>query len=708
MKMTKHLAIGLAITFGLVACSRDSQKSEAPQAIDIGRSLGSTAANTDANTDLSEKFTIMSDAERQNLENEISTLKGNILQKKTDIQDLQKQIVDQPENESKLQTSYKELVSSLDDLIKQYSERRTILVEDDIQKDLYQLLQDEGLASLDQLPQTFTKVKANVNQEIEQAKGQEGPLQAQMSQAETQFKYSVSNLQNLEMTLRTRADGLKAQGSLAPAQEEELIAIQSYLEAASKRSELEGKAMAMDQDIKQLKDAIYLSQHEMAGIQAQFIEAKMALEKIEASAEDARAEAQEKVSKLESELARLDLNQELDMSKLQKSQDIFDQTRLDYSTAVKNLEEARAKLSPLTPEVTADASFDQMKEAQDSLDALHEQEAKWYSEINGLKVNLDKIEVLETYYQARFTGGSVEQTPTTEQQTPVVQQTPATEQQTPAVQQTPSAEQKSPSTKPQEPTVEQKAPKTQQVPQTQETPLPQQTAPVNQQKPTPEKQTTTSEVQAPVTQQQKPTTEQQAPVAQQQPATEQQAPVAQQQKPTTEQQAPVAQQQKPTTEQQAPVAQQQPATEQQAPVAQQQKPTTEQQAPVAQQQPATEQQAPVAQQQPATEQQAPVAQQQPATEQQAPVAQQQPATEQQAPVAQQQPVGSPVQKSPGTDEETPSESAEPPVQDEVIIVEQESTKKDETIQIQEDSTAPVQTTAAAPAQSSQQIGIMSL
>jgi DNA repair exonuclease SbcCD ATPase subunit len=245
MKISKHIALGLALGLGLAGCGQSSQKDR-----------NDPVAQTEKSpSDLVSALSGMSASDKADLENTAEKSRAAILRIKGEIAAIEKDIKDNPSLSAGQQSKLDQLNDELSGLKEDYSQTQAALSDAEGYEKLLRFVIEHQVTSFEQLPRAFQDARTQIQQKGKEIQGQESSFVSRMDAILQRVSEARSSLKSSERVLQEKMSSLQQKANLSADEQSQLTSIQSYLETA-KRLDMERKSLSQAQ--------AYLNEHETA------------------------------------------------------------------------------------------------------------------------------------------------------------------------------------------------------------------------------------------------------------------------------------------------------------------------------------------------------------------------------------------------------------------------------------------------------------
>jgi chromosome segregation ATPase len=398
MKISKHIALGLALSLGLVGCGQSSQKDHNEPA----------AQTENAPSDLVSALSGVSAADKAALESTAEKSRAAILGIKAEIAAIEKDIKDNPSLAAGQQSKLDQLNDELSGLKEDYSQTQAALSDAEGYEMLLRFVIEHRVTAFEQLPQAFQDARNQIQQQSKEIQGQESSFVSRMDAALQKIAEAKSSLKSTERVLQEKMSSLQQKTTLSADEQSQLTSIQSYLETAKKLS-TEQKNLAQAR--------VNLSEHETALARAEKQKTDLTTNRarlvrqlmgIAANDSQGREDILRRIEEIQDKIVDADLL-------VYEHQSAVTEAKGRISTSQQSVEGLQSSMGTVVPglhslvNVDLDSQMKAVSSADQDFQTIQTDFQKWRQDVNQYQIDEAKIGRLEAFFAQKFPEASAGQ-----------------------------------------------------------------------------------------------------------------------------------------------------------------------------------------------------------------------------------------------------------------------------------------------------------
>jgi hypothetical protein len=398
MKISKHIALGLALSLGMVGCGQSSQKDHNEPA----------AQTENESSDMVSALSGISAADKAALESTAEKSRAAILRIQGQIAAIEKDIKENPSLAAGQQSKLDQLNDELNGLKDDYSQTQAALSDAEGYEKLLRFVIEHRVTSFEQLPQAFQDARTQIQQKGKEIQGQEAGFVSRMDAALQRVSEARSSLTRSERVLQEKMNILQQKTELSADEQSQLTSIQSYLETAKKLN-TEKKNLAQTQ--------AYLNEQETALARAEKQKtewtanrARLVRQLMSLSANDSqgRDEILRRIEEIQDKIVDADLL-------VYEHQAAVTEAKSRISTSQQSVEGLQSSMGSVVEglhslvSVDLNAQMEALSSADQEFQTIQNDFQKWRQDVNQNEIDEANIGRLEAFFAQKFPEASAGQ-----------------------------------------------------------------------------------------------------------------------------------------------------------------------------------------------------------------------------------------------------------------------------------------------------------
>jgi DNA repair exonuclease SbcCD ATPase subunit len=398
MKISKHIALGLALSLGLLGCGQSSQKDHNEPA----------AQTENESSDMVSALSGISAADKAALESTAEESRAAILRIQGEIAAIEKDIKDNPSLAAGQQSKLDQLNDELNGLKEDYSQTQAALSDAEGYEKLLRFVIEHRVTSFEQLPQAFQDARTQIQQKGKDIQSQEAGFVSRMDAALQKVSEARSSLTRSERVLQETMNILEQKTEISADEQSQLNSIQSFLETAKK----------LNAEKKNLSQAqAYLNEQEtsLARAEKQKTEwtanrARLVRQLMSLSANDSqgRDEILRRIEEIQDKIVDADLL-------VYEHQAAVTEAKSRISTSQQSVEGLQSSMGSVVADlhslvnVDLNAQMEALSNADQDFQTIQTDFQKWRQDVNQNEIDEANIGRLEAFFAQKFPEASAGQ-----------------------------------------------------------------------------------------------------------------------------------------------------------------------------------------------------------------------------------------------------------------------------------------------------------
>jgi hypothetical protein len=398
MKISKHIALGLALSLGLVGCGQSSQKDHNDPA----------AQTENAPSDLVSALSGMSASDKAALESNAEKSRAAIIRVKGEIAAIEKDIKDNPSLASGQQSKLDQLNDELSGLKEDYSQTQAALSDAEGYEMLLRFVIEHQVTSFEQLPQAFQDARNQIQQKGKEIQGQESNFVSRMEAALQKISEARSSLKGTERVLQDKMSSLQQKTNLSADEQSQLTSIQSYLETAKKLSTEKKNLSEAQASLNQHETALARAEKQKTELTADRARLVRQLMGLSANDSQGRDQILRRIEEIQDKIVDADLL-------VYEHQSAVTEAKGRISSSQQSVEGLQSSMGTVVPGLHSlvngdlNAQMEAVSSADQEYQTIQTDFQKWRQDVNQNQIDEANIGRLEAFYAQKFPEASAGQ-----------------------------------------------------------------------------------------------------------------------------------------------------------------------------------------------------------------------------------------------------------------------------------------------------------